>query len=54
VEQRLHRFDKEKRKAIKEEIDKLLMASFIEELTTLSGWPTLCWSKRKTGMENVC
>lgn len=53
VEQRLRRYDEEKCKAI-EEISKLLVASFIEELTTLSGWTTLCWSKRKMGMENVC
>jgi hypothetical protein len=54
MEQRLRRFDVEKRKAIEEEIGKLLVASFIEELTTLSGWTTLCWSKRKMRMENVC
>jgi hypothetical protein len=32
VKQRLHRFDKEKRRAIREEIHKLLAARFIKEV----------------------
>ena len=37
VKQRLRRFDKEKRRAIGEEIMKLLVAGFIKEVYHLSG-----------------
>ena len=42
VKQRLHRFNEEKRRAIGEEVQKLLAAGFIKEYPTRSGWLTPC------------
>ena len=55
VKQRLRRFDKEKRKAIGEEIAKLLAARFIKEVYHPE-WlanPVLV-RKKEREMENVC
>jgi hypothetical protein len=48
VKQRLCHFDEEKCKAIDEDISKILAAGFIQEINHPSGWPTSCWSERKT------
>jgi hypothetical protein len=51
VRQRLHHFDKEKRKAIGEEVDKLLVVGFIHEMNH-PDWlanPVMTQTKSKNG-----
>ena len=47
VKQFLRRFNEERRKAIGEEVARLLAAGFIVEDSILSGWLIRCWSSRR-------
>jgi hypothetical protein len=49
VKQRQHRFDEEKRRAIKEEIQKLLAAGFIKEVFHLEWLANPILVKKKNG-----
>ena len=53
VKQFLRRFNEERRKAIGEEVGRLLAAGFIVEVFILSGWLNRCWYSRRTAL-GVC
>ena len=54
VKQRLRRFDEEKRRAIGEEIAKLLAAGFIKEVYHPEWLANPILVRKKQEMENVC
>jgi hypothetical protein len=54
VKQRLHRFDKEKRKVIGEEIHKLLKAGFIKEVHHPEWLANPVLVKKKNGKCRMC
>ena len=54
VKQRLRRFDEEKRRAIGEEIAKLLAAGFIKEVYHPEWLANPVLVRKKREMENVC
>ena len=54
VKQRLRRFDEEKRRAIGEEIAKLLAAGFIKEVYHPEWLANPILVRKKREMENVC
>jgi hypothetical protein len=54
VQQRLHHFDKEKHRAIGEEIAKLLAAGFIKEVYHLKWLASPFLVKRKSGKWRMC
>ena len=54
MKQRLRRFDKEKRRAIDEEIAKLLAAGFIKEVYHPEWLANPVLVRKKWEMENVC
>src|SRR3989337_1177299 len=53
VKQFLCRFNEERCKAIGEDVARLLLAGFIIEVFTLSGWLTRCWYLRRMAL-GVC
>jgi hypothetical protein len=54
VKQRLHRFDEEKRRAVGEEIEKLLVAGFIKEVYHLERLASPVLVKNKNGKWRMC
>ena len=54
VKQRLRRFDKEKRRAISEEVQKLLAARFIKEVSHLEWLANPVLVKKKNGKWRMC
>ena len=54
VKQRLHRFDKEKRRAIVEEITKLLAAGFIKEVYHPEWLANPVLVRKKSGKWRMC
>ena len=54
VKQRLRRFDKEKRRAIDEEIAKLLAVGFIKEVYHPEWFANPILVRKKWEMENMC
>ena len=54
VKQRLRRFDEEKRRAISEEIARLLAAGFIKEVYHPEWLANPVLVRKKREMENVC
>ena len=54
VKQRLHRFDEEKRRAIDEEIVKLLVAGFIKEVYHPEWLANLVLVRKKSGKSRMC
>jgi hypothetical protein len=54
VKQRLHRFDEEKRRAIGEEVQKLLADGFIKEVSHLEWLANPILVKKKNGKWRMC
>ena len=54
MKQRLRRFDEEKRRAIGEEVQKLLAAGFIKEVSHPEWLANLVLVKKKSGKWRMC